>query len=119
MQPVNRGKVGRRGGEPICSTGDHLRARSTDSTSRARVRSWQPIGSLPAAVATLVLSAIHQLRGVPLNPVITYAPFARNDDLALERGVRVSRVVESRKRARVKRLTSSDLPRSSGHVILN
>jgi hypothetical protein len=65
---------------------------------------WQPIGSLPAAVATLVLSAIHRLRGVPLNPTITSTPFARADDLALERGVRVSRVVASRKGARVRRV---------------
>lgn len=73
---------------------------------------WQPIGSPVAAVTTLVLTGIHRLEGVPLNPVLGCGPHARVDDSALDRPARVARVVASRQRARVLRAESgSALPR--------
>lgn len=67
---------------------------------------WQPTDSLPAAVITLLLTFVHRLERLALNPVLTCAPFTRLDDAALERSVRVGRVINSRQRARVLRWQS-------------
>lgn len=70
---------------------------------------WQPTDSLPAAVVILLLTFIHRLERLSLNPVLMCAPFTRLDDVALERSVRVGRVVRSRQRARVRRWQSGRL----------
>lgn len=67
---------------------------------------WRSTGSVPASLATLLLSAVHHLDGVPLNLAVTCTPFARMDDVALCREVRLSRVVASRQKARVRRFLS-------------
>ena len=73
---------------------------------------WRPIGSPPANTAALLLSCVHRFASLPLNPVIAYAPFARIDDLALERTVRVAKVVHSRQKAKIARWQAGrQLPR--------
>src|SRR5688500_6822362 len=64
---------------------------------------WQPTDSLAAGVVLLLLTLIHRLKRLPLNPILACAPFSRLDDVALERTVCVARVVKSRQLARVGR----------------